>query len=184
MFSAIGNILPGSISRPDIATIMTTRDSNLPSDKEALPCKWNMLGYIPVVSTFTGCGRALLGVAHVIIHLSKAVFDSENRSQHLEEAKLGVRNIVRGICEMVPIVGNVALFFKDALTIYEQSQIADEYKRKHQEECNNQLILFINGQKVGQKSFDEMIEIASTAGYTDKNRPAFWETVNLIQSNS
>ena len=92
MLSATGNILPGSVDRPSMATLVPGRHS----DVDTQVCTWNNLGYIPVISTITGCARASLGIIHSIIHLALAIFNSKNRDHHLQEAKLGGSNICRG----------------------------------------------------------------------------------------
>ncbi len=79
-FSATGNLLPGSIQRPDIVTfIFSEQEEGWSSSTRTLsaPCKLNILGYIPVVSTVTGLGRALLGLVHTIVHLACSIFSKK-----------------------------------------------------------------------------------------------------------
>ena len=120
MFSATGNILSGSQHRPDIYTISKHKtippvnygDLKNPTVEKSVQfstCWLNNLGKIPGVSTITGSGRALLGIAHSIFHLASAIFGSKNRAKHLEEAKLGGKNIGQGLVEMIPVIGNIIM---------------------------------------------------------------------------
>jgi len=176
MFSATGKILPGSIDHPAMATLV---DSTSQFDADTQVCTWNKLGYIPIVSTITGCARALLGIIHSIVHLASAIFDSKNRDHHLQEAKLGGYNIGRGIVEMIPVVGNIILLVKDLIIAKKYTDLALDYKKANRRECSNHLLLFVNGNKVGQKSFDELNRIAQKEGF--KKKPSFWQEVNLVQ---
>src|ERR1700722_18020208 len=104
--SITGNLLPGSVQRPDIMTFVAC--TSLRTDISSGVCTLNKLGYIPGVSTITGLGRSLLGIVHTIAHLACAIF-SKNQSDHLQEAGLGLKNIVRGVIEAIPIIGNITI---------------------------------------------------------------------------
>jgi hypothetical protein len=175
MLSVTDRILPGSINCPAIATLVPYEEF----DVDTQVCTWHKLGYIPGVSTITGCARALLGIIHSIIHLASAIFDSKNRNHHLLASKIGGYNIVRGIVEMIPAIGNIICLVRDLKIAKKDSDLAMEYQKANQKECSNHVLLFVNGQKVGQKSFDELNEIAHKENY--KKRPSFWQTVDLIQ---
>nr|MBA2729050.1 hypothetical protein [Parachlamydiaceae bacterium] len=87
--------------------------------------KLNLLGYIPAVSTISGLARALLGVVHTIVHLACSIF-SDHREHHLQEALLGAKNIVRGLVEAVPIIGNITMFVVDILRVNKYEKMAKE----------------------------------------------------------
>lgn len=72
---------------------------------------------IPIVSTVIGIGRILLGLAHTIVHLAKAVFDKSHRDVHLQEAALGAYNFTRGVIETVPGIGNAMIAIFDLFRI-------------------------------------------------------------------
>lgn len=119
MFSATGKMLSGTERRPDIFTIYTQEEGRKKvgmgaSEQDAMArSRLNICGYIPGVSTLTGAGRSLLGTVHTIVHLASAMFDSKNRSDHLAEAALGGKNMLRGLVETVPVIGNIATFTHD-----------------------------------------------------------------------
>lgn len=74
----------------------------------------NKAGYIPVVSTFTGLARLMVGLAHMIYHFVKAIFDDKKfRYAHVCEAFSGFGHLIRGAIEMVPGIGNVLVLFLD-----------------------------------------------------------------------
>ena len=116
-FSITGDILTGSFLRPDIVTFCYRKDENLVfNNKKSVAfgadiSKLNVAGYIPAVSTFTGLGRSLLGLVHTISHLVIALFTQ--KKHHLLEVDLGARNFGRGLVEMVPILGNLAMLAND-----------------------------------------------------------------------
>jgi hypothetical protein len=179
MFSATGKLLPGSIEHPAMATLV---DSSSQFGAETEVCTWNKLGYFPIVSTITGCARALLGIIHSIVHLASAIFDSKNRDHHLQEAKLGGYNIGRGIVEMIPVVGSTILLVKDLIISKKYTVLALDYKKANRQECSNNVLLFVNGNKVGQKSIDELNQIVQKEGF--KNKLSFWQKVNLVRMST
>lgn len=82
------------------------------SKKDKTRSAWNICGYIPFVSTITGCGRALLSLIHVVSSLAHACF-SENPRAHLNEIGPAFANFFRGCMEMVPIIGNMNTLLLD-----------------------------------------------------------------------
>lgn len=68
----------------------------------------NLLGYIPVVSTFSGTFRTLLALVYLVKSVVGAIFGSlQNRPVHLEGIKIAAANIIRGLFEIVPVIGNL-----------------------------------------------------------------------------
>jgi hypothetical protein len=70
----------------------------------------NILGYIPVVSTFSGAYRTVVGIAYFIKSAACSIFDVKDPTrhrQHLEGLKISVVTIGRGVLELVPIIGNL-----------------------------------------------------------------------------
>lgn len=74
----------------------------------------NIAGYMPIISTFTGAYRALVGTAYLIKSLACVIFDAANRRQHCEGIKIAVASIGRGLLEMAFIIGNIITFNIDA----------------------------------------------------------------------
>lgn len=180
MFLATGRLLPGSVKRPCMATLI---DPSCKQGASTQVCRWNRLGYIPVVSIFTGFCRVLLGTIHTIVHLVAAIFDKKNRSEHLKEAELGARNIVRGVAEMLPfLVNNIVLIIIDYVKAKSQTDLALEYKKTNEQECENNVVLFIDGEAEGKKSIQDLEEHSKQ--HHLKTKPDFWEIVNLIQSKA
>ena len=176
MFSATFNILPGSKIHPSIATVIT--DQNYDTQVSRL----NTLGYIPLVSTITGCCRALLGIIHAIVHLVVAIF-SKDTAYHLGQAALGGRNIARGLIEMVPIIGNVALLGRDLVVAWKSTCEARKYAESHRDEVTGRSVLFVDNENVASKSFVDMIQLLTKEGYTpNSNPPQFWDIVRCIQA--
>jgi hypothetical protein len=157
MFSATGTILTGSQIRPDIYTIATNEGEDGYYKRELVTTlsTMNKVGYIPGVSTITGCGRALLGLVHSIVHLVSALFDSKNRSQHLEEAKLGRKNIARGLVEMIPVIGNITMLVVDTKRMIEFTAKAIKIMESNPRKYNNHITLFAYGKELGKKTTAE-----------------------------
>lgn len=152
MFSATGQLLPGSTDRPDIFTFAFNKKNILTQDRSvsSQPCTLNILGYIPVVSTFSGIGRSLLGIVHSVVHLACAIF-SQNRTHHLSEAKLGAKNIVRGLVEAIPVIGNITLLIVDVMRMKHYQKMAEECIKKNEAAYNDQAVLFVYGKEVAKK---------------------------------
>ncbi len=145
-------------------------------------CTLNNLGYIPGVSTITGCGRALLGIVHSIVHLATAIFDSKNRAKHLEEAKLGGKNIARGLVEMIPVIGNITMFVVDLKRTNKFEKQAEEVMNKNPNEYNNHITLFIYGNEIAKRPTNdvnkELAELAKT------KKPSQSDLINIIQKKT
>ena len=87
----------------------------------------NLLGYIPAFSSCTGAYRILDGVIGVVFSLAKAILlaipdsifrDSQLPSRsykHLTYVGHNTCNILRGVVELVPVLGNIATFTYDGL---------------------------------------------------------------------
>lgn len=175
MFSATGNILPGARGHGSVVTLLDPTNRYAPDTQT---CTWNKLGYTPLVSTITGCARALLGTIHTIVHLTLALFDAVNRNYHLQEVRFGGCHIVRGVAEMVPILGNLYSLGTDLLLASQIDKQVGEYRTQHHQDCENHVLVFYDGELAGRKSFDEMNVLAHQAGYILK--PSFWQIVDLV----
>ena len=88
----------------------------------------NICGIIPIVSTVTGTARTLIGLVHTIAHLAKAVFDQQHRDGHLNEAALGFYNFVRGLIEIIPVLGNIVVGIFDIYRLEKQQGLYDVKK--------------------------------------------------------
>lgn len=70
----------------------------------------NICGYFPILGTFTGGFRTVVGIAYLITSLFHLVFgNSQNRRQHQEGVRIAALSIGRGLVEMVPLVGGTAV---------------------------------------------------------------------------
>lgn len=79
-------------------------------------------GYLPFISTVTGFGRVAYGVEKLVeghfdakaSKLSQATQDKTmfNARSH-KEMKLGAQHLKRGLVEMIPVIGNVAVALHD-----------------------------------------------------------------------
>jgi hypothetical protein len=108
--------LPGTTARPDLIVGGSTQSDGTPPP--SLPCypavhTLNCFGYFPLISTISGLGRTLLGIIHTIAHLAKGVFLKSQDWK--EESCAGLKNIGRGVIEMIPIVGNLTTMVIDML---------------------------------------------------------------------
>ncbi len=164
-FSATGNLLSGSVQQPDTVMFITSKVDRSPDSLvawstsrsiESTNAKINLLGYIPVVSTITGLGRALLGVIHTIEHLAGAIF-SDHREHHLQETLLGAKNIVRGLVEAVPVIGNITMFVVDILRVNKYEKMAKEKIEKNKAAYNNHISMFIYGQEIAKRPIAEVM---------------------------
>lgn len=182
MFSATGNILSGSQNRPDTYTISIKEGNGFRSSStlSSTNCTLNKIGYIPGVSTITGCGRALLGIVHSIVHLASAIFDSKNRSKHLEEAKLGGKNIGRGLVEMIPVIGNITMSVVDVIRMNKFGKQAEEVMRKNPNEYKNQVTLFAYGKEIAKRTVDEVN--AELAKLPENKKPSQADIINILQN--
>lgn len=169
-WSVTGNILSGSVQRPDILTGVGIKGNAYSHDiaYDSINCKLNICGYIPGVSTITGLSRALLGLVHTIVHLVCAIFSS-NRTHHLQEAKLGMKNIGRGLVEATPIIGNIATFIVDKIRTNKFHEQTSEVISRNKAVYYNQVALFSYGQEIAKRSIEECdAELAKLNGkHTD-----------------
>ncbi len=167
MFSATGNLLPGSRARPDLVNLASCQYNAVDNAQEesgasicsisitTINCPLNKAGYVPGLSTVTGLARALLGIVHTIVHLAAAIFDLQNRALHLEEAALGGKNIVRGLIEMTPIIGNIAVGIFDMKRVEKFVNSARDTVRADPRLYHDQATLFIYGEEAGRMPLSE-----------------------------
>lgn len=151
-FSVTGNLLPGSIQRPDIVTIVFTQDHKYVH--RSSECWQNTLGYIPVVSTVTGLTRALLGLVHTIAHLACSIF-TKNRDHHLQEAKLGAKNIGIGLVEAIPFIGNIRMFFVNQERLSKFEIMAEQQMGKKYSAYDHHAVMFIYGKEIAKRPLAE-----------------------------
>ena len=151
-FSVTGNLLRGSIQRPD-AAILATLDNDQVKTYNTLS-RWNRYGYVPVLSTITGFARTLLATIHTIAHAALATL-SKNRAHHLNEASLGLKNIVRGCVEMVPLIGNTAVYLFDQKRINLTKKFAEDQLISHPKLYREHVAVFYGSQELGRCSFDD-----------------------------
>ena len=147
-FSATGNLLPGSMQRPDTVTFIEKKVGSTTTGLTS--CRLNILGYIPAVSTVTGLSRALLGLVHTIVHLACSIF-SKNRDHHLEEAKLGAKNIGRGLIEAIPVIGNITMLIVDFKRTSKFEKMAEDHINKNRSAYNNHITMFIYGKEIARR---------------------------------
>lgn len=108
-------------------------------------CLLNKLGRIPVISTITGVGRVLFGVAQTIVHLACAIFT--DRKRHLHEAGLGIKNIIRGVVEAIPVIGNITVTVIDHFKDRKLEELANvEYVNGN---YKNRILMFVDGKIIG-----------------------------------
>lgn len=190
MFSATGNLLSGSPDRPDIYTI-SVKDSTR-SHLESRTCTLNKLGYCPGIGTITGCGRTLLGIVHSIVHLTSAIFDSKNRAKHLKEAKLGSKNIVRGLVEMIPVIGTYTMVFVDLIRMEIFENQAKKLMKQNPNEYSNHITLFIYGKETAKLSIAEANEKLKELAKTKKpsrllkyfSQDVLSDLINIMQNKA
>ncbi len=75
-------------------------------------CGLNKLGYIPVVSTFTGTYRTTVGISYFVYSLFALIAntvkgDSSLKEKNIESLKIAAANIARGVVEIIPVIGNL-----------------------------------------------------------------------------
>ena len=173
-FSATGNLLSGSMQRPDIATLILSNEKGQSTGSKS--CKLNRLGYLPVVSTISGLGRTLLGVVHTIVHLACAVF-SQNRAHHLQEASLGAKNIGRGVIETIPLIGNITMIAVDLYRMEKFEKMAQEQIAKNPEAYHNQVALFIYGKEIAKNTVEK-------EKLMEKTTPSFEQYLEQFEAQS
>lgn len=112
----------------------------------------NRCGRKFLVSTVTGLGRILMGLIHTIVHLAKAIlFDRSNQKFHLHQAQLGLYHIGRGLVEMFPGAGNLAIIK------YDDSRIK-KLKEEHQRDAQTLLDAY-SANPIYQRILTELKEI-------------------------
>ncbi len=122
-FSATGNLLTGRSSSPKFITIIPCDGKSY--RRKTKINKLDLLGAFPIISSFTGFGRTLLGIAHTIVHLSCAIF-LKNRKYHLNETKIGIKNAGIGLLTMIPIIGNIAAYLLNSKSLKKHIEKIDE----------------------------------------------------------
>lgn len=108
-----GGILSGSDTRPDLAMAMSLcqkEDKTLAYKFDPIVSNWDLAGWIPIASTFSGLGKVLVALVHTICHVVLAIFVAKSRAHHWEETKLGFKNLLNGLIEIVPLFGNLIRF--------------------------------------------------------------------------
>lgn len=185
VFSAPGSFLSGSVLWPDLTSVVFKENRSMRSAESSnhieLSTKnsaWNRLGYLPLISTITGAGRILLGIVHTIVHLICAIF-TKNRQNHLQEVILAGKNIGRGLVEVLPLIGNIGLFFIDLHRKSKFEKMAQDYVQSHPK-YNNCCFLFFNGKKVA-KTTRKNFEIRKKRKLRAKIKPLLNEIYALSQ---
>ena len=166
-FSLTGNILTGSSYRPDIVTFVHRTGNKITNCNSYSISKLNVVGYIPIVSTVTGLGRSLLGLAHTIAHLVIALFTL--KKHHLREAGLGAQNFGRGLVEMVPIL-NLTMFFNDIRREVKHEKIARDHAMASDkdktwgEQNGGQFAMYACGEFITSRPFQQVTGCRKTLG--------------------
>ena len=86
-------------------------NSDAPNIRPAL----NGLATIPVIGSFFAIARIALGIIHSIAHLFAALFTL--KKGHLFHAAKGACEILRGLCEIVPVFGSILYFVHIPITV-------------------------------------------------------------------
>lgn len=81
----------------------------------------NKYSYYPIVSSFTGAGRAVFGCIELISRVSKIIFNNMSEYQVKDFSPSreygyivhSLANIFRAKIEMVPLFGNITMLFYD-----------------------------------------------------------------------
>ena len=104
----------GSDLQPDTISVFVKAGSNENSFQiKHLNALANWCGYFPIVSTFTGLIRIVTSVKKIFEDLSQAAWNSND--SRAQEAWNGVKNLFRGLVEMVPLIGNASLIVYDSI---------------------------------------------------------------------
>jgi hypothetical protein len=177
-FSITGNLLPGSMQRPDNVLFVFKKNINQSSSTNTVS-NWNIAGYLPVVSTISGLSRALLGLVHTIGHLACSIF-SKNKEHHLQEAKLGAKNIKRGLIETFPIIGNITLFINDQIRLGKYEKMADQQIKNNTNAYINHAIMFTYGKEIAKRPLDEYIAELNTL----KGSPSVDDMIRITQNQA
>jgi hypothetical protein len=116
--------------------------------------KMHRLGYFPIMSTFTGFGRALIGLSQLVALCWRARFPIENQLEPRKEARLASRNVFRGTVEMLPVIGNIIMLIADTYGreayIWEARKLAPSFfKIPSLRKTHNCVALVFNGKNEG-----------------------------------
>lgn len=179
MFSVTGDLLNGTELRPDIYLIAKDEGESMAYD--TTNAKLNSLGVIPVVSTASGFVRFSLGLVHTIVHLACAIFDTANRDKHLAEARLGMINVVRGLTEMIPVVGNLTLLMIDMFRIHRFRTQVQEIVDANRDAYRLHTTLFVPGQEIA-RCFTEQLNAALAEG--PESQRTNQKTIEILNSMS
>lgn len=114
MVSITGNLFASDITLYTKLTKENEKEKR--SIGAVLNSRLNKLGYITGISTVSGLVRAALGLIHTIAHLACAIF-SKKREDHLQQADIGFKNVVRGLVEATPVIGNISILIVDLYRI-------------------------------------------------------------------
>lgn len=179
--SAMGNALTTFIHQPDFITILTI-DKTIPGSEIRLSSTvygntMNALGCIPVVSTITGLTRALLGLVYTINHLARSAFN-QHRQYHLQEAKLGAKNIKTGLIESLPIIGNITMY----IIYLKREKIFDQMIKKQiaKGTFDNCATVFYDGQEIAKRSLSEYENAIQKLG----RKPTDWDMIKIIENKA
>lgn len=165
-------LLTGTNRHPDNYTISIEVRGGPSLDSMA--SKRNLLGCVPVVSTFLGVGRVLTGAAYAIKHLAIAIFHQEKK-EHLEKAFVGLKNIGIGALEVIPIIGNMAMLILINNKNDKCGKLAQDYFTA-QGSLNNCAILFSDGKPAVQMPLDQYKQQIGKKTFP-------WKKVRIIKRN-
>ena len=106
--------LTGTDDQPDTLTIFVKSSKNSTSFSAChLHAPANLLGCIPVVSTFTAIVRIVNSVKTIFKELGQIKFKAND--PHLNKCWMAFKNLFRGILELIPVIGNLTLIFYDTM---------------------------------------------------------------------
>lgn len=114
----------GEIKGYNVEIYVETVDAPTQFNFDSPTLSWfSLCDLIPLASIASGTPKAVLGLMHTIAHLAQAIFDKQNRYEHLKEAGLGFYNVVRGTIAVVPLFGNGIVAAFDVYRIYQARKI-------------------------------------------------------------
>ncbi len=185
MFSATGHLLSGSIQRPDFITFSFWEEKVNESYMftRSKICTLNKLGYKPGISTITGIGRALLGIIHTIVHLACFIF-SKHKEHHSGEVKIGVKNIIRGLVEAVPVIGNLTMFYIDKFNKKKSEDLAFKQINNNPNAYRNHAVMFVDGKEIGKTPIEEVKHELSKQVFIGYDNVSLSDIIEIIRNHN
>ncbi len=130
--------------KTDIGTVVETNKNGVKTIRSAVN-RMNSLGYIPIASIGVGGCRIFINLIGVIKNIAMAIFLQQSPIESFKNLGNNIAQIVRGVVEIVPILGNLTIYTIDQIRIK-----VIEYQIKQKSQNQETREYYANGRLVSE----------------------------------